>query len=331
MRRFDHEYAALKQMIAGGELGNPLMLHCTHRNPAVPDLFDSEFMIRDSVVHEVDSARFLLDEEIIAVQRGQAAGPTGERPGRGVRPDAGALRDRVRRASSPTRSSSGPGSRTRSAPRSSASAAGASSAWTRTCVSSAAGRDAGAAPITPGLRRALRAGLRRPDAALGRRGAPGRRHGRRPVDGPGSWDGYAAVAVCEAGVAAVGRRASASRPGWSTPGHAERRGSRHEARARRPDVPPHPRGDRAARHRGPRRLRVDGALPEGGLHPVLQAPPGRRADGRRSCGGAPPTPASASPRCCRCCAGRGRTRTSARPRSAPGSGPSRSPSTSAST
>jgi myo-inositol 2-dehydrogenase/D-chiro-inositol 1-dehydrogenase len=68
MRRFDHEYVALKKLITDGALGNPLVVHCTHRNPAVPDFFNSEFMIRDSVVHEVDVARFLLDEEITSVQ-----------------------------------------------------------------------------------------------------------------------------------------------------------------------------------------------------------------------------------------------------------------------
>ncbi len=68
MRRFDAEYVALKDLIDGGGLGNPLMLHCTHRNPAVGDHFNSEFMIRDSVVHEVDAARFLLGEEIVSVQ-----------------------------------------------------------------------------------------------------------------------------------------------------------------------------------------------------------------------------------------------------------------------
>src|SRR5215216_6795521 len=67
-RRFDAEYAALKKLITSGDLGNPLMLHCTHRNPAVGDHFTSEFMIRDSVVHEVDVARFLLDEELASVQ-----------------------------------------------------------------------------------------------------------------------------------------------------------------------------------------------------------------------------------------------------------------------
>src|SRR3954452_813955 len=68
MRRFDPEYAALKQLIVSGGLGNPLMVHCTHRNRAVPEHFDCEFMIRDSVVHEVDVARFLLGEEILSVQ-----------------------------------------------------------------------------------------------------------------------------------------------------------------------------------------------------------------------------------------------------------------------
>jgi myo-inositol 2-dehydrogenase/D-chiro-inositol 1-dehydrogenase len=68
MRRFDAEYAALKRLITEGGLGNPLLVHCTHRNPDVPDSFNSEMMIRDSVVHEVDVARFLLDEEIASVQ-----------------------------------------------------------------------------------------------------------------------------------------------------------------------------------------------------------------------------------------------------------------------
>jgi myo-inositol 2-dehydrogenase/D-chiro-inositol 1-dehydrogenase len=67
MRRFDPEYVALKTLISSGSLGNPLMLHCTHRNPAVPDFFTSDFAMRDAVVHEVDVARFLLDEEITSV------------------------------------------------------------------------------------------------------------------------------------------------------------------------------------------------------------------------------------------------------------------------
>ncbi|MFY0409408.1 Gfo/Idh/MocA family protein [Solicola sp. PLA-1-18] len=68
MRRFDAEYLALRETIASEELGSALVLHCAHRNPAVPEHFDSTMMLTDSVVHEVDSARFLLDEEIVAVR-----------------------------------------------------------------------------------------------------------------------------------------------------------------------------------------------------------------------------------------------------------------------
>jgi myo-inositol 2-dehydrogenase/D-chiro-inositol 1-dehydrogenase len=67
MRRFDPEYAELRRLIESGEIGEPLVVHCAHRNPSVPPHFTSQMMITDSVVHEVDVARFLLDEEIAAV------------------------------------------------------------------------------------------------------------------------------------------------------------------------------------------------------------------------------------------------------------------------
>jgi myo-inositol 2-dehydrogenase/D-chiro-inositol 1-dehydrogenase len=68
MRRFDHEYARLKTLIDGGELGQPLVMHCVHRNPAVPPTFDSSMVVRDSLVHEVDVTRFLFGEEITSIQ-----------------------------------------------------------------------------------------------------------------------------------------------------------------------------------------------------------------------------------------------------------------------
>jgi myo-inositol 2-dehydrogenase / D-chiro-inositol 1-dehydrogenase len=68
MRRFDHEYVHLKTLIDGGELGRPLVMHCVHRNPAVPPSFDSSMIVRDSLVHEVDVTRFLFDEEITSIQ-----------------------------------------------------------------------------------------------------------------------------------------------------------------------------------------------------------------------------------------------------------------------
>ncbi|WP_319437472.1 Gfo/Idh/MocA family oxidoreductase [Mycobacterium sp. RTGN5] len=68
MRRFDHEYAQLKALLDSGELGRALVLHCAHRNPAVPPTFDSSMIVRDSLVHEVDVTRFLFDEEIVSIQ-----------------------------------------------------------------------------------------------------------------------------------------------------------------------------------------------------------------------------------------------------------------------
>lgn len=67
MRRFDDEYVRLKGLIDDSSLGTPLLMHCVHRNPAARPHFDSAMMIRDSLVHEIDATRFLLGEEITAV------------------------------------------------------------------------------------------------------------------------------------------------------------------------------------------------------------------------------------------------------------------------
>jgi len=91
MRRFDHEYARLKALIDGGELGRPLVLHCAHRNPAVPPSFDSAMIVRDSLVHEVDVARFLFGEEVVEVTVLSPA-PTRHAPPGVVDPQVSVLR-----------------------------------------------------------------------------------------------------------------------------------------------------------------------------------------------------------------------------------------------
>ncbi|MDT2010255.1 inositol 2-dehydrogenase [Rhodococcus opacus] len=68
MRRFDHEYEQLKSLIDDGTFGQVLLAHCVHRNPVVPPSFDSSMIVKDSLVHEVDVTRFLFDEEITSVQ-----------------------------------------------------------------------------------------------------------------------------------------------------------------------------------------------------------------------------------------------------------------------
>jgi myo-inositol 2-dehydrogenase/D-chiro-inositol 1-dehydrogenase len=67
MRRFDPAYRDLKARLDGGEIGAPVLLHCAHRNPTVPAGFGSEMILTDSVVHDVDTARWLLGQEIVSV------------------------------------------------------------------------------------------------------------------------------------------------------------------------------------------------------------------------------------------------------------------------
>ncbi|MFG3283911.1 Gfo/Idh/MocA family protein [Streptomyces sp. NPDC048111] len=68
MRRYDAEYQDLQHTLRRGKLGRALMLHCRHRNAASPSFFTTEMLIRDSVVHEADATRWLLGQEITAVQ-----------------------------------------------------------------------------------------------------------------------------------------------------------------------------------------------------------------------------------------------------------------------
>ncbi|MDT3727113.1 Gfo/Idh/MocA family oxidoreductase [Streptomyces sp. DSM 41972] len=67
MRRYDAEYVRLKALLDTGQLGRPLMLHQRHRNVASPPFFTSSMLISDSVAHEVDVTRWLLGHEIGAV------------------------------------------------------------------------------------------------------------------------------------------------------------------------------------------------------------------------------------------------------------------------
>ncbi|HEU5417271.1 MAG TPA: Gfo/Idh/MocA family oxidoreductase [Streptosporangiaceae bacterium] len=68
MRRYDAACRALRAAVAAGEIGTPLLMHCAHRNAAVPPYgFTTEMMISDSAVHEIDLVRWLFGEEIAAV------------------------------------------------------------------------------------------------------------------------------------------------------------------------------------------------------------------------------------------------------------------------
>lgn len=66
MRRYDAAYRALKEVVDSGTIGAPLIVHCAHRNPSVPPIYTREMAISDTAVHEIDTMRWLLGEEVVA-------------------------------------------------------------------------------------------------------------------------------------------------------------------------------------------------------------------------------------------------------------------------
>ena len=68
MRRFDAGYREMKAALDSGEHGYATLVHCRHRNPTVPEGYKTRNMIDDTAIHEIDTCRFLLGEEIVRVR-----------------------------------------------------------------------------------------------------------------------------------------------------------------------------------------------------------------------------------------------------------------------
>jgi myo-inositol 2-dehydrogenase / D-chiro-inositol 1-dehydrogenase len=66
MRRYDRAYRVVKAAMDDGSIGEPLLAHMVHRNASVPDTFTSDMSMTDSVIHEIDTIRWLFDQEIVA-------------------------------------------------------------------------------------------------------------------------------------------------------------------------------------------------------------------------------------------------------------------------
>lgn len=63
MRRYDQGYRQLKEAIQNRAYGEPLMLHCAHRNPSVDERYTTPMAVENSMIHEIDVLRWLLDED----------------------------------------------------------------------------------------------------------------------------------------------------------------------------------------------------------------------------------------------------------------------------
>ena len=68
MRRYDPGYRQVKASLESGAIGDALILHNVHRNATVGEAYTSFMTMTDSMIHEVDTSRWLLGEEITAVQ-----------------------------------------------------------------------------------------------------------------------------------------------------------------------------------------------------------------------------------------------------------------------
>jgi myo-inositol 2-dehydrogenase / D-chiro-inositol 1-dehydrogenase len=68
MRRYDADYLAMKAVLDSGEIGEPLLLHSVHRNPGVADYFVPDTAITDTMVHDIDIARWLFGDEVARVR-----------------------------------------------------------------------------------------------------------------------------------------------------------------------------------------------------------------------------------------------------------------------
>lgn len=67
MRRYDAGYRLLKKVV-DSEIGTPLMVHAAHRNPTVPEQYVTPMAIHDTLIHEIDVFRWLLDDDYVSAQ-----------------------------------------------------------------------------------------------------------------------------------------------------------------------------------------------------------------------------------------------------------------------
>ncbi len=198
MRRFDPEYAQLRQLIASGEFGHVLALHCAHRNKQSNEGCVDSMLITDSVVHEIDVIPWLVGEPIVAVEvkklRRNSLAPAGLNDPQLVLLEtaSGVLAD----VEINVNAQIGYQVTTEAVFERGVAQIGRST--NIGVCSDGAFRVAQHQDFRTRFASAYDAQVQRWVAAA-RRGGRG---GRGGIDGPSAWDGYLAAAVCEAGVQA---------------------------------------------------------------------------------------------------------------------------------
>ena len=67
MRMYDPQHTAIKQAIDDGEIGRPLLFRGIHRNLRRPRLVTAAEVIVSGAVHDIQSARWLMGDEVASV------------------------------------------------------------------------------------------------------------------------------------------------------------------------------------------------------------------------------------------------------------------------
>lgn len=67
MRRYDAGYVALKAAVQS-RTGAPILVHAAHRNPTVPEAYVTPMAIHDTLIHEIDVLRWLLDDDYVSAR-----------------------------------------------------------------------------------------------------------------------------------------------------------------------------------------------------------------------------------------------------------------------
>ena len=67
MRRFDPQHVAVRQAVAAGKIGRPILFKGVHRNPMILPYLPGGGVVTNSAIHDIDSTRWLLGQEITEV------------------------------------------------------------------------------------------------------------------------------------------------------------------------------------------------------------------------------------------------------------------------
>ena len=66
-RRFDARHLAVRQVVAAGEIGRAFLYKGVHRNTMIPPHWPGKPVVTGSAIHDIDSIRWLLGQEITEV------------------------------------------------------------------------------------------------------------------------------------------------------------------------------------------------------------------------------------------------------------------------